>query len=181
MQLGLLERQAGRALRVAIAAPVAAAFDPELTRLAASLPALVRAFESEDDVEATLTIRQPVLVPVPMAARVLIVSRAGEPPREVPIGTEPLLVGRAPSSDVVLPAEEVSRMHCRLVPGDAGLTVIDLQSTNGTSLDGQRVTAQSVMLPNSELRVGPYVLTCRLALTMPPANAATRSRRRGAG
>ncbi len=181
MQLGLLERQAGRALRVAIAAPVAAAFDPELTRLAASLPALVRAFESEDDVEATLTIRQPVLVPVPMAARVLIVSRAGEPPREVPIGTEPLLVGRAPSSDVVLPGEEVSRMHCRLVPGEAGLTVIDLQSTNGTLLDGHRVTAPSVMLPNSELRIGPYVLTCRLALTMPPDNAATHSRRRGAG
>jgi hypothetical protein len=183
MQLGLLERQAGRALRVALAAPVTAAFAPELTRLAASLPALVRAFESADDVEATLTIRQPVptLMPVPLAARVLIVSRAGEPPREVPIGAEPLLVGRAPGSDVVLPAEEVSRMHCRLVPGEAGLTVIDLQSTNGTFVDGQRVTASAVMLPNSEVRVGPYILTCRVGVTIAPDTQATLSRRRGAG
>src|SRR5208283_4088029 len=56
MQLGLLERQPGRALRVALAPPVTAAFDPELGRLAAALPGLVRAFESDDDVEATLTI-----------------------------------------------------------------------------------------------------------------------------
>jgi hypothetical protein len=179
MQLGLLERQPGRALRVALAAPVTAAFDPELIRLAASLPALVRGFDGADDVEATLTIRQPM--PVPMAARVLIVSRAGEPPREVPIGTKPLLVGRAPGSDVVLPAEEVSRMHCRLVPGEAGLTVIDLQSTNGTFLDGQRLAAPAVMLPNSEVRVGLYILTCRPAVTITPDNAATHGRRRGAG
>ncbi len=182
MQLGLLERQAGRALRVALAPPVAAAFDPELARLEASLPALVRACESEDDVEATLTIRQPVLAPIlPMAARVLIVSRAGERPREVPIGTEPLLLGRAPSSDVVLPADEVSRMHCRLVPGEAGLTVVDLQSTNGTWLDGQRVTVPAVMLPNSEVRVGPYSLTWRVALSLLPENTASQGRRRGAG
>ena len=180
MQLGLLERQPGRALRVALAASVIAAFDPELTRLAAALPALVRAFESEDDAEATLTIRQPVPVPDPLAARVLIVSRAGESPREMPIGAVPLVVGRAPGSNVVLAAEEVSRMHCRLVPGEAGLTVIDLQSTNGTFVDGQRVSAPAVMLPHSEVRVGPYVLTCRVSVIMAPDPEATLSRRRGA-
>jgi hypothetical protein len=191
LQIGLLERQAGRALRVALAPSVTAAFDPELTVLAASLPALVRAFDGADDVEATLTVRQPVpmLMPVAVAARTLIVSRAGEPPREVAIGTEPLMVGRAPSGDVVLPADEVSRMHCRLVPGEAGLTVIDLQSTNGTFLDGQRVTTPTVMLPNSELRVGPFAMTCRVDVTIAPDGAAAHGgatqgppgRRRGAG
>jgi hypothetical protein len=182
MQLGLLERQAGRALRVALAASVTAAFDPQLAALAASLPALVRAFDGADDVEATLTVRQPVLVPVPAptATRVLIVSRAGEPPREVPIGTEPLVVGRAPGGDVVLPADEVSRMHCRLVPGEAGLIVIDLQSTNGTFLDGQRVAAPTVLPPNGALRIGPYTLTCRVGVTIIPDDEATRGRRRGA-
>jgi hypothetical protein len=193
MQIGLLERQAGRALRVALAPSVVAAFDPQLTTLAASLPALVRAFDGADDVEATLTVRQPlpVLSPAPMAARTLIVSRAGEPPREIPIGTQPLMVGRAPGGDVVLPADEVSRMHCRLVPGEAGLTVIDLQSTNGTFLDGQRVAVPTVMLPTGELRVGPYILTCRVDVTIAPDGGsahggathggATQGRRRGAG
>jgi hypothetical protein len=181
MQLGLLERQAGRALRVGLAAPVSAVFDPELAKLAASLPALVRAFEGADDVEATLTLRQPPPAPIPHAARVLVVSRAGEPTREVPIGAEPLLLGRAPSSDVVLAAEEVSRMHCRLVPGEAGLTVVDLQSTNGSFLDGQRLTAPAVMLPNSELRVGPFSLTCRVAVAIVPDGTASHGRRRGAG
>jgi adenylate cyclase len=112
---------------------------------------------------------------------VLVVSRAGEATREMPIGSEPMLVGRAASSDVVLPSEEVSRTHCRLVPGDAGLTVIDLQSTNGTFLGGQRVTGPTVVPQGGELRVGPYTLVCVPAATSAPDTEATFNRRRGAG
>jgi hypothetical protein len=179
MQLGLLERQAGRALRVAVAASVTAAFEPVLTALAISLPALVRAFDGPDDVEATMTVRQPVLVPVANqpVRRTLIVNRAGEPQREVPIGAQPLVVGRAPGGDVVLPADEVSRVHCRLVPGEAGLTVVDLDSTNGTFLDGQRVTAPVMMLPHGKLRIGPYLLTCRVGGAV--SSDAAPGRRRG--
>ncbi len=185
MQLGLLERRAGRALRVSLADPVVAAFEAELAKLAASLPALVGAFDSVEDAEATLTIRQMASLPAAPVPLVLVVSRPGEPMREVPIGTEPLLVGRAATSDVVLPADEVSRMHCRLLPGEAGLTVFDLQSTNGTFLAGQRVTTPTVLPLGGELRIGPYTLTCRPGLTGvldPPLDPeATINRRRGAG
>jgi hypothetical protein len=181
MQLGLLERRAGRALRIGLAAPVIAVFAPELDRLAASLPALVGAFDSVEDVEATLTIRQKPALVVAAVPLVLVVSRAGEATREMPIGSEPMLVGRAASSDVVLPSEEVSRTHCRLVPGDAGLTVIDLQSTNGTFLGGQRVTGPTVVPQGGELRVGPYTLVCVPAATSAPDTEATFNRRRGAG
>jgi len=181
MQLGLLERRAGRALRIGLAAPVIAVFAPEFDKLAASLPALVGAFDSVEDVEATLTIRQKPALVVARVPLVLVVSRADEATREVPIGAEPLLVGRAPSSDVVLQSEEVSRSHCRLEPGDAGLTVIDLQSTNGTFLGGQRVTAPTVVPQGGELRIGPYTLVCLPALTSAPNTEATLNRRRGAG
>jgi FHA domain len=185
MQLGLLERRAGRALRVGLAAPVIAAFAPEFSRLAAALPALVGAFDSVDDVEATLTIRQKA-APVAQVPLVLVVSRVGEPTRQVPIGTEPLLVGRAGSSDVVLQSDEVSRSHCRLVPGDGGLTVIDLQSTNGTFLGGQRMTAPTVVPQGAEMKVGPYTLMCLPVVTNAPDSnkldvEATFNRRRGAG
>ena len=185
MQLGLLERRAGRALRVGLAASVIAAFAPEFSRLAAALPALVGAFDSVDDVEATLTIRQKA-APVAQVPLVLVVSRVGEPTRQVPIGTEPLLVGRAGSSDVVLQSDEVSRSHCRLVPGDGGLTVIDLQSTNGTFLGGQRMTAPTVVPQGAEMKVGPYTLMCLPVVTNAPDSnkldvEATFNRRRGAG
>jgi hypothetical protein len=181
MQLGLLERRAGRALRVGLAASVIAAFEPEFARLAAVLPALVGAFDSADDVEATLTIRQKAVLAIASVPVVLMVSRTGEATREVPIGADTLLVGRAASSDIVLQSEEVSRTHCRLVPGDVGLTVIDLQSTNGTFLVGQRVTVPTVVPQGAELRIGPYTLVCVPAATKVANTEATLNRRRGAG
>lgn len=48
-------------------------------------------------------------------------------------------VGRAPRADFVLDAGMVSRIHCRLTAGAAELEVLDLQSTNGTFVNGARV------------------------------------------
>ena len=48
-------------------------------------------------------------------------------------------VGRAPRADFILEASMVSRLHCRLTAGAAELEVVDLSSTNGTFVNGQRV------------------------------------------
>jgi pSer/pThr/pTyr-binding forkhead associated (FHA) protein len=48
-------------------------------------------------------------------------------------------VGRASRADFVLDAQMVSRLHCRLTAGAAELEVIDLSSTNGTFVNGQRI------------------------------------------
>ena len=49
-------------------------------------------------------------------------------------------VGRATRSDFVLDAALVSRIHCRLTTDARGdLTVEDLDSTNGTFVNGQRI------------------------------------------
>jgi pSer/pThr/pTyr-binding forkhead associated (FHA) protein len=48
-------------------------------------------------------------------------------------------VGRAPRADFILDAAMVSRLHCRLSAGAAELEVVDLSSTNGTFVNGQRV------------------------------------------
>jgi len=53
-----------------------------------------------------------------------------------PAGT----VGRAPDNDVVLLAEDVSRHHARIEVGRGGARVVDLGSTNGTTLNGRDVT-----------------------------------------
>jgi pSer/pThr/pTyr-binding forkhead associated (FHA) protein len=48
-------------------------------------------------------------------------------------------VGRAPRADFIVDAPLVSRVHCRLTAGAAELEVVDLESTNGTYVDGKRV------------------------------------------
>ncbi len=47
-------------------------------------------------------------------------------------------VGRAPRADFIVDAALVSRLHCRLTAGTIELEVVDLESTNGTFVNGER-------------------------------------------
>jgi pSer/pThr/pTyr-binding forkhead associated (FHA) protein len=79
----------------------------------------------------------------------------GEQPltfRVVPGATK--TVGRAVRSDFILDAAMVSRVHCRLVVSQAGeLEVEDLDSTNGTFVNDQRVR-KALLNAGDRLRIG---------------------------
>ncbi len=63
-------------------------------------------------------------------------------------------IGRAPRADFVLDAAMVSRLHCRLTASAAGeLEVVDLDSTNGTFVNGRRVR-RSGLADGDRLKVG---------------------------
>jgi pSer/pThr/pTyr-binding forkhead associated (FHA) protein len=53
-------------------------------------------------------------------------------------------IGRAGRADFVVDAGMVSRFHCRLTAGIAELEVMDLDSTNGTFVNGMRVARASL-------------------------------------
>ena len=53
-------------------------------------------------------------------------------------------LGRAPWADFVVEAGMVSRLHCRLSAGAAEMEVQDLDSTNGTFVNGARVSRASL-------------------------------------
>src|SRR5262245_11331879 len=51
----------------------------------------------------------------------------------------PMVVGRAPTSDIPVFDPTISRRHAELMVDDKGVQVRDLQSSNGTFLNGARV------------------------------------------
>ena len=62
-------------------------------------------------------------------------------------------VGRAPRAAFVVDAALVSRLHCRLTAADESVDVVDLDSTNGTYINDQRV--KSGCIKNGDrLRIG---------------------------
>ncbi|WP_406508377.1 FtsK/SpoIIIE domain-containing protein [Streptomyces sp. NBC_00212] len=69
-------------------------------------------------------------------------------------------IGRATESDVPLDDPDVSRQHCEVTVGEDGrVSVADLNSTNGTRLDGREIGARPVRLaPGALLRVGESAL-----------------------
>ena len=58
------------------------------------------------------------------------------------IDEEPIMVGRSPECDIQLTDDCVSRMHCRVVSGKDGVIISDLDSTNGTYVNGTAVSAR---------------------------------------
>ncbi|MEU0052942.1 FHA domain-containing protein [Streptomyces sp. NPDC006309] len=71
-----------------------------------------------------------------------------------------ITVGRSAEADVPLDDPDVSRLHCAVTVGaDGRVSVADLGSTNGTSLDGVRVGEQPVRVPaGGLLRIGESAL-----------------------
>uniref|UniRef100_UPI000ADC300F FHA domain-containing protein n=1 Tax=Streptomyces alboniger TaxID=132473 RepID=UPI000ADC300F len=69
-------------------------------------------------------------------------------------------VGRSADADVPLDDPDVSRLHCAVtLAQDGRVTVTDLGSTNGTSVDGTEVTDRPVRVsPGSLLRIGESAL-----------------------
>ena len=60
---------------------------------------------------------------------------------ELPLGTEPLTIGRSSESGLVIRDDYTSSHHARLLLWGDQWMIQDLDSTNGTWHDGVRVTA----------------------------------------
>lgn len=63
-----------------------------------------------------------------------------QPVRNVRVGASRFTVGRKPEASLCIPSPTVSREHAELTVVDRGLLLRDLGSTNGTSVNGVRIT-----------------------------------------
>jgi pSer/pThr/pTyr-binding forkhead associated (FHA) protein len=57
----------------------------------------------------------------------------------IPLGEEPIHIGRGLAADLRLDENSVSRRHAILVPRPSGARVLDDRSSNGTFVNGRRV------------------------------------------
>ncbi|HTW72876.1 MAG TPA: FHA domain-containing protein [Acetobacteraceae bacterium] len=190
LQLGLLERRAGRALRVSLAESAAIELDSGLADAAKDLARIAGALRgtvAERDIDQT-GISHAAIEPIHApdeASRILVVARGEEPEQRVALGHEPLVIGRAPTSGLVLQAHEVSRSHCRISAAGDTVRIADLESTNGTFMAGSRISGEVALPQGVTVHVGPFRLHWESAedveATIPPPAAAGRGRRRGMG
>lgn len=73
------------------------------------------------------------------------------------------LIGRGPGTDVDLEEPEVSRRHAVLFRQEGAVWITDLQSSNGTAINGEAVDGTPTqVLPGDLIRFGPATFTFRL-------------------
>lgn len=73
---------------------------------------------------------------------------------ELPLGNEPLTIGRSSESGLVIRDDYTSSHHARLVLWGDQWMIQDLDSTNGTWHDGVRVTAPVPVKVGAPIKVG---------------------------
>ena len=75
--------------------------------------------------------------------------------QEVKIPTPKCLIGRGDECHLKPQSDAVSRKHCIIITTENEVVVRDLNSRNGTFVNGERVGEESVLLTGDQWRVGP--------------------------
>jgi pSer/pThr/pTyr-binding forkhead associated (FHA) protein len=75
------------------------------------------------------------------------------------------ILGRAHGCGLRIPAESVSRRHCRLVFRNDYLTVEDLASVNGTRVNGATIAKPTILQPGDRLTLGSITFVVQYQLT----------------
>lgn len=70
------------------------------------------------------------------------------------IKTPVVNIGRADYNDLVFPDESVSTTHAKLQRREGVWVLVDLDSTNGTFVDGERIKGESPLAPGATVRFG---------------------------
>jgi pSer/pThr/pTyr-binding forkhead associated (FHA) protein len=87
-----------------------------------------------------------------------IIVRTGPNPGTVTeLTKEVSLIGRDVTNDIVIGDAEVSRQHARITRTPGGYVLEDLGSTNGTFVNGERLTTPRVLNPGDLIALGETV------------------------
>jgi ABC-type multidrug transport system ATPase subunit len=81
-------------------------------------------------------------------------------------GRSEFSMGRDPANDMVIDHPSVSRFHAQIRLEGGNYTLYDLNSTNGTFVNGQQVWGNRRLVVNDNIRVGPTSLVFQLNQTL---------------
>ena len=91
----------------------------------------------------------------------VITGRDGESRREV-FDKPEITIGRVDGNDLKLPEGAISKRHARCVFRDGKHIIVDLKSTNGTYVNGRKITSPIVIRDDDKICIGQYSLQIRL-------------------
>ncbi len=91
-----------------------------------------------------------------MKARLIERGSTPEQTREILLSQSEFLIGRGADCDLRLRAPRVSRHHCLIRTQGGAVTLSDLGSSNGTYINGQRLTSQMALKSGDLVQVGDF-------------------------
>lgn len=107
----------------------------------------------------------------------LTILREGAPPEFRTILPGAYVIGRGSEADIRIETPLLSRTHARLTVKERDCIVEDLGSSNGTFINGERISAVTLLRPEEKLQLGPVTVEIS-RLPGPPTPAVSLTTRR---
>ncbi len=96
----------------------------------------------------------------------LNVLQGGRIDLEIPVNKSLFRLGRRPDCDLQLASNDVSGHHCWIVQQKFDILIRDLDSSNGTFLNGKRLTRESELTDGDQIRVGHFIFKTQIFAAM---------------
>ena len=93
--------------------------------------------------------------------KVVLIRFKGSERRELALHAGTTVMGRRADVGLRIPAGDVSRQHCQISVTDDTVAVKDLDSANGTFVNGKRVT-EAELSAGDRLGIGPVVFAVQI-------------------
>ncbi len=88
----------------------------------------------------------------------ITLTEKGGDQRRLDFDKSEIKIGRVQGNDVVLPKGNVSKQHARIVLKDGKFIIVDLKSTNGTYVNGRKITSPLVVKDSDKIYIGDFIL-----------------------
>src|SRR5580658_5895671 len=88
---------------------------------------------------------------------ILINEKGGEQKR-LDFDKPEVTIGRVQGNDIILPKGNVSKRHSRIVLKDGKFIIVDLKSTNGTYVNGRKITSPLVVKDADKIYIGDFIV-----------------------
>src|SRR5687767_10642523 len=89
----------------------------------------------------------------------IVVNEKGGEQKRLEFDKPEVTIGRVQGNDIILPKGNVSKRHSRIVLKDGRFIIVDLKSTNGTYVNGRKITAPLVIKGGDKVYIGDFILS----------------------
>jgi pilus assembly protein CpaF len=106
----------------------------------------------------------------------IVITEKGGAQQQLDFAEAEVCIGRLDDNELCLPKSNVSKHHARLLYKDQRYVIVDQQSTNGTYVNGRRITGPAVVRRGDKIYIGDFILVLAEAS---PANTQRRTQADG--
>jgi pilus assembly protein CpaF len=89
----------------------------------------------------------------------IVVNEKGGEQKRLEFDKPEVTIGRVQGNDIILPKGNVSKRHSRIVLKDGKFIIVDLKSTNGTYVNGRKITSPLVVKGSDKIYIGDFILS----------------------